>query len=912
MASLVDKEDRSSGTRKTLDALPVMPGPSVPPQRERREPDRLGQFAPAMLAAHYVEFSGVGMTGDANVRPHSFDAVYSDPADIDRRYEQLVMSSVDEVALNQPEQRARALSDAEALRAKFNDLDITVQRAACIMADHAMFAREFGAVSPQAKMARTAYAAAMVDAASWGYKVAPLDPYYTLLPSQQSGHAKQSTDYMDTALNAVQELEAAAFKRGAKVTEPPGSVHVGGNARELDWFNVASGGNALEFRYQQIFDDAYDGCFFAVGGDDMGDLLMVAKKKTAPDIFNEWEMKGPEWDEPKSIEVNQLEKMGAYTWIAADDPFIRAVVAAGRVTDTMFCGRIKRNADRSICQRKGRCVLRGDLHKQHYKIDGNQSHAPVVRNTSMDCCDANGVLECDHEQCFDVGSAYLRGDQRDDEQVVARPPVGFRRYDERGVELLWLMWSPLYGQGDAGAIWNRTFNDFATNGTNAADMVNNTSRELQADVVAAVARPAALQNERNPWAVAAVAAKATANATVKPAVKQNQPEVEPLGMRRCPHDPCIYSSSKDDGSGRCTMPLYVDDGMLKWPPTPASDKATAEIRQKLEDKFEIKFGEIDAPETYFLGANRHRSAKGDVLTIRAYSYIQSMVERYCNGSVAECKEYPGSWGLTPADDELERAYEEAILTRTPADKGLYTEYNSIVGSLRHVVKYRPEISAAMDLLGCCLTFPTRRLLRCAYRVLVYLGRTPRLGRTFTKHGEHAARLHARADANWRSTRSTTGYCIFLANVGIVSCCQRQGCISMSTTEAELVALAQCAVELIYIMNLLAFIGYVCKEDVVVETDNSGAHQLCHRYTSAAHTRHIDRKLFKLREMRGAGLVKVKYVPTDENTADLFTKILPRHSFEKHRKVVLNTAAGEVTDEVAQQRRAAHLAWLPRG
>lgn len=135
---------------------------------------------------------------------------------------------------------------------------------------------------------------------------------------------------------------------------------------------------------------------------------------------------------------------------------------------------------------------------------------------------------------------------------------------------------------------------------------------------------------------------------------------------------------------------------------------------------------------------------------------------------------------------------------------------------------------------------------------------------------------------------------------------------MSTTEAELVALAQCAVELIYIMNLLAFIGYVCKEDVVVETDNSGAHQLCHRYTSAAHTRHIDRKLFKLREMRGAGLVKVKYVPTDENTADLFTKILPRHSFEKHRKVVLNTAAGEVTDEVAQQRRAAHLAWLPRG
>ena len=47
----------------------------------------------------------------------------------------------------------------------------------------------------------------------------------------------------------------------------------------------------------------------------------------------------------------------------------------------------------------------------------------------------------------------------------------------------------------------------------------------------------------------------------------------------------------------------------------------------------------------------------------------------------------------------------------------------------------------------------------------------------------------------------------------------QGCIAMSTTEAELVALAQCAIEMIYIISLLNFIGYVCKGDVMVETDN---------------------------------------------------------------------------------------------
>ena len=61
-------------------------------------------------------------------------------------------------------------------------------------------------------------------------------------------------------------------------------------------------------------------------------------------------------------------------------------------------------------------------------------------------------------------------------------------------------------------------------------------------------------------------------------------------------------------------------------------------------------------------------------------------------------------------------------------------------------------------------------------------------------------------------------------------------------------------------------------------------------------------------MRGAGIVKVQYIPTDENTADLFTKVLKRQPFEKHRKVVLNTGAGESNDEVKQQRIAALSAW----
>ena len=128
---------------------------------------------------------------------------------------------------------------------------------------------------------------------------------------------------------------------------------------------------------------------------------------------------------------------------------------------------------------KGRCVLRGDTHKCHYDVSENQSTAPVVRGTSACATDAVAALRCRHSRSGDVPSAYLQGVQRPSEQVVARPPKGFQEVDERGVEVLWLMHNPLYGQVDAGQIWNRTFNDFATSGgsgervssaTHAADL----------------------------------------------------------------------------------------------------------------------------------------------------------------------------------------------------------------------------------------------------------------------------------------------------------------------------------------------------------------------------------------------------------------------------------------------------------
>ena len=59
----------------------------------------------------------------------------------------------------------------------------------------------------------------------------------------------------------------------------------------------------------------------------------------------------------------------------------------------------------------------------------------------------------------------------------------------------------------------------------------------------------------------------------------------------------------------------------------------------------------------------------------------------------------------------------------------------------------------------------------------------------------------------------------------------------------------------------------------------------------------------MRELRGNDIVEVRHVPTESNPADIFTKILSRQPFERHRKTILNLH-GDTGVEFAQRTRMA--------
>ena len=104
------------------------------------------------------------------------------------------------------------------------------------------------------------------------------------------------------------------------------------------------------------------------------------------------------------------------------------------------------------------------------------------------------------------------------------------------------------------------------------------------------------------------------------------------------------------------------------------------------------------------------------------------------------------------------------------------------------------------------------------------------------------------------------------------------------------ALADTAIELLHTSAVVEFHGHKIDGPIKTYTDSKAAYDLCHRFTSAQNSRHVDRKLFKMRELRGAGFTSVSHIAGESNPADILTKILSRQLFERHRRVLLNLPA----------------------
>ncbi|CAI7865520.1 unnamed protein product [Closterium sp. NIES-53] len=96
----------------------------------------------------------------------------------------------------------------------------------------------------------------------------------------------------------------------------------------------------------------------------------------------------------------------------------------------------------------------------------------------------------------------------------------------------------------------------------------------------------------------------------------------------------------------------------------------------------------------------------------------------------------------------------------------------------------------------------------------------------------------------------------------------------SSCEAEIYAKAMAAQELRWLTYLLTDLGEQPRSPPVLYVDNKAMIALCQEHRLEHRTKHVALRYFLVRELQQRGHLRLAYVATRANTADVFTKALP--------------------------------------
>ena len=191
------------------------------------------------------------------------------------------------------------------------------------------------------------------------------------------------------------------------------------------------------------------------------------------------------------------------------------------------------------------------------------------------------------------------------------------------------------------------------------------------------------------------------------------------------------------------------------------------LKQSLHQTFTIKDLGL---ARYFLGIELSRSNTGTFLNQRKYVFDILMDV--------------GLTGAKPARFPLPRGLKLASDTGHVLDNP--EPYRKIIGRLLYLTLTRPDISYAVQHLSQFLQQPTDLHYQAALHVLRYLKGTPNKGLFYSRHND--LQLYAYSDADWgsckMSSRSLTGYYVFLRTSLISWNTKKQKTISKSSAEAE--------------------------------------------------------------------------------------------------------------------------------
>ena len=366
---------------------------------------------------------------------------------------------------------------------------------------------------------------------------------------------------------------------------------------------------------------------------------------------------------------------------------------------------------------------------------------------------------------------------------------------------------------------------------------------------------------------------------------------ETMGFKACVSDPCLFHRRSQTGR-LILMFLFVDDFQVSFHRDDRDEWGT--LKALLVERFKTK----DMGESkWILGMHIQRDRTARTITLDQELYVTKALERY---GLTECKvaSTPEVVGREVVGDSAADAALDA-----PADRQLFME---LTGTLMHaMVGTRLDIAHATNQCASRMQAPTKRDMQAAERILRYLAGTRDVGLVFGSHngptvGESRGRrtqvvvdvtVCAYADADWANgksdRRSISGWVGKLNGDAISWSSKKQRTVALSTCEAELYAEAAAIQEVLWLRGLLAELGLHSLTGSVVYGDNQSAIAVSKNGIKGERTKHVDIKYHFVTETVDRGDVVLKWVPTNEQQADLFTKALGAPVFLQFRRQLMS-------------------------
>ena len=324
----------------------------------------------------------------------------------------------------------------------------------------------------------------------------------------------------------------------------------------------------------------------------------------------------------------------------------------------------------------------------------------------------------------------------------------------------------------------------------------------------------------------------------------------------------------NDDKNTAYIVIWVDDLLL----AANSHGLLQKIKSMMKDQFKMK---DMGPISYFLGIQFEQTE--ETITMDQSFYLKNVLYRYQMQDSRPRK--------TPCEANIDtyRPTDKETIHDDIKCKGSYRE---IVGSLVYAMTCsRPDLSWVVTKLSQHLENPSAAEWITVKHVLRYIKHTVDYKITFRK-SKNGLKLICHSDSDWAKSkedrRSITGYSFNLNASGptIAWKSKKQHTVALSSCEAEYMALTHATQELLFLSMLCKDFGIIMEPPTTIYGDNQGSLDMAKNPVSNERSKHIDIKHHFIREKYMDGIINLRYVSTDDNIADLFTKPATQHKLHR--------------------------------